>query len=266
MLNLALKINRISHVVFIRNFYSTLRKEKSKLFEQQVQRNAQKRRLYSEEQVNENLEYLNNILKENKTRNILIYTCESTGSTRVNLLGIVAGFFLIGASYNTWFIFGSERYRGRNLDNEGGVYGSILRTLHSEYFRISICAVTSILGINLNDSCDSQVEYGILKIELFFLKGVMMIATALFFTARTVNRLYLLKGGQSIGLVTDGIFGKNYKYVLNLNETTFSSTRKSRSAQVTFKNKNHYMYFIMNNIDGKFHEKAIFDYVICTKR
>lgn len=78
--------------------------------------------------------------------------------------------------------------------------------------------------------------------------------------------MYLLKGGQSIGIVTDGLFGREFKYVLDLDATSFSSTRKMRNSQVSFKNKNHYFYFLMNNIEGEYQEKILFDNVICVKR
>lgn len=93
-----------------------------------------------------------------------------------------------------------------------------------------------------------------------------MFFVTLFFTARSVNKLYLLKGGHSIGIVTDGIFGKNLKYVLDLGNTSFSATRIARTPQVTFKNKKHFFYFQMNNVNGVYHEKEVFDHVICVKR
>ena len=84
-----------------------------------------------------------------------------------------------------------------------------------------------------------------------------------FFTMRSVNRMYLLKGSRQLGVVTDGLFGKQMTYKFVLEDTTFSSTRMKRSSMISFKNKNHYFYFLVNNIDGEFHEKALFDHVIC---
>jgi hypothetical protein len=91
-------------------------------------------------------------------------------------------------------------------------------------------------------------------------------AVSFFFTTRSVNKLYLLKGGNSIGLVTDGIFGRPFIYTFNLPETDFKSTRRQRKAHISFKNKRHYFYFLLNNVDGIFHEKLLFDHFICTQR
>ncbi len=74
------------------------------------------------------------------------------------------------------------------------------------------------------------------------------------------------KGSQKIGVITDGLFGKKMAYELALADTTFSSTRMTRSTIITFKNKQHYLYFIMNNLEGKFLEKQLFDSVICASR
>lgn len=89
-----------------------------------------------------------------------------------------------------------------------------------------------------------------------------MVAT-FFFTMRTVNKMYLLKGSRSIGVVTDGLFGKQMTYKLALDQTSFTSTRLKRTSMISFKNKNHYFYFLLNNIEGEYHEKALFDHVVC---
>lgn len=60
-----------------------------------------------------------------------------------------------------------------------------------------------------------------------------MLFVTMLFTSRSVNRLVLLKGGSKIGVITDGIFGKNMVYTLNLNETSFRTIRNPQSAQVS---------------------------------
>lgn len=97
-------------------------------------------------------------------------------------------------------------------------------------------------------------------------KGTVSIIGSIFLTMRSVSKLYLLKGGKTIGLVTDGILGKQMNYVLDLNLTEFTTARRARTPQVLFKNKRHFFYFMMNNVNGEYHEKALFDHVICTKR
>lgn len=118
---------------------------------------------------------------------------------------------------------------------------STFRTISSEKFKYSVCSIVAVIGVGI-------------------------LATTFFFTMRSVNKIYLLKGSKSIGIITDGLFGKPFSYELALGETSFSSTRMNRSSIITFKNKKHYLYFLVNNVEGKFHEKQLFDHVICGAR
>jgi hypothetical protein len=47
-----------------------------------------------------------------------------------------------------------------------------------------------------------------------------------------VNKLYLLKGGNSLGLVTDGFLGREMTYRMNLSDTSFTRKRIDRVATV----------------------------------
>ena len=115
------------------------------------------------------------------------------------------------------------------------------RMISSPSFKYSVCSVVALVGVGI-------------------------LATTCVFTMRSVNKMYLLKGGNSIGVITEGLFGKTMPFELALSETNFSSTRMKRSSLITFKNKNHYFYFIVNNLEGEFHEKELFDHVICSTR
>jgi hypothetical protein len=85
-------------------------------------------------------------LAENKVKNILVYSCKSDGGARVNLLGVIGGFFLLGSAYNSWFVFTSDRFKSRNIDNISGFYGGILRIQASDYFRIALVSIISCIG------------------------------------------------------------------------------------------------------------------------
>jgi hypothetical protein len=87
-----------------------------------------------------------------------------------------------------------------------------------------------------------------------------------FITMRSVNRMYLLKGSRQLGIVTDGIFGKNMKFKFALEETNFKNARMQRTPKIYFTNKKHYFYFNLDNIDGEIHEKVLFDNFICRSR
>ncbi len=200
---------------------------------------------HTQQQTSTDIAYLKNLLTENKTRNFLVYSCKSSGSAAVNLIGILGSCFLLVVSYNSWFIFGSTKFQETSSRREGsGWFTTILRTIGSEYFKYAACGVTALVA-------------------------VVIFIGSLAVTSRTVNKMYLLKGGKSLGLVTDGVFGRNMTFTLNLEETSFNQIRirpDKRESQIWFKNKRHFFYFGLNNVDGEFHEKLLFDRVICAVR
>lgn len=205
---------------------------------QQVTRNYSTQ---TEGQVESVAEVLKNKLADNQTQNILIASCKSTGSLRVNIMGLVGSLMMLAAGYNSWYIFASFEGRKRNRGLESSFLNSVLDIIQSPSFKIAICSVIILVGFGI-------------------------FASTMMFTLRMVNKLYLLKGGQQIGIITDGFFGRNQTYRLNLNETSFKTTRRSKSTMIVFKNKKHFFYYSLNNVDSTFHEKALFDHYICKQR
>jgi hypothetical protein len=187
------------------------------------------------------LEKLNKLIKESATRNIKVYSCSSDGSIKVTLGGMLGSFILLFSSYNMWMIYGYDESTPNKLKNETGFFRASLETIYSKWFAVASCLSGAVAGAGIT-------------------------ATVLFFTSRSVNHLYLLKGGRQLGLITDGMFGRKFELVFNLEETTFKSTRMARKSQIFMKNKQHRFHYMLNNIEGVFHEKELFDLYICQKR
>ena len=55
-----------------------------------------------------------------------------------------------------------------------------------------------------------------------------VILFSFYLSSHRVNKLYLLKGGNSLGLVTDGILGREMTYRMNLSDTSFTRKRIDR--------------------------------------
>lgn len=86
-------------------------------------------------------------LAENKLKNILVYSVsKESGGIAINMMGIVAGVLLFAASWSTWHLFSSVRFRNRNLDNESGIFKAVLNAIGSEYFKIGLCSSIVIVG------------------------------------------------------------------------------------------------------------------------
>lgn len=107
----------------------------------------QAKRSYVNQETN-TVEILQKKLAENKLKNLLIYTCDSSGSVRTNIIGVIGSVILLGASYNSWYLFSSFRFKNRKIEENSGFLGSILKIIGSDYFKIMLCSTTAIIGEN----------------------------------------------------------------------------------------------------------------------
>lgn len=103
------------------------------------------KRSYSNQETT-TVEILQKKLAENKSKNLLIYTCSSSGSIRTNMLGFIGSVILLGASYNSWYLFSSFRFKNRKIEENSGFLGTILKIIGSDYFKIMLCSTTAIIG------------------------------------------------------------------------------------------------------------------------
>lgn len=96
---------------------------------------------------------LNQKLTENRLKNILVYSCEKENGLAINIMGLFAGVLLMGASWSTWHLFSSVRFKKRNIENESGFFKTVLKIIGSEYFKMALCGVICLVG-NINNELD----------------------------------------------------------------------------------------------------------------
>jgi len=93
---------------------------------------------------------------------------------------------------------------------------------------------------------------------------------ALFFTLsyplRTVAQLKLLKGGRNVGVTTYWHFGRTRYFAVPVDDVSCRRSRASSPAYAAMKIRGHWMYFLLDTRDGRFHEPELFDYVIGLNR
>ena len=95
------------------------------------------------------IKLLNDRLADNKSKNILIYSLNKSGSTAVNTFGVVGCVLLLFASYNSFLLFSSVRFKNRKIEDDGGFSSRVFRAIGSERFKYSLCGVVAFIGIYL---------------------------------------------------------------------------------------------------------------------
>lgn len=138
--------NHVNHLKNINKLKTLIFRDKTYSF-QLINNNTKSLKRFSTEAPQESIaNILNKKLAENKTANILVYTCKPTGSVLLNSVGVFVCFLLLGAGYNTFLLFDSVRFKSRKLEDDDSFMSKAIRMVASERFKYSLCIVISILG------------------------------------------------------------------------------------------------------------------------
>jgi len=96
--------------------------------------------------------------------------------------------------------------------------------------------------------------------------GCLVLFFAASYPLRSVSALTLLKGGKELGVTTYSYFGRTRYFSVPLEDVSCTRSRLSSPNHAAMKIRGHWMYFLLDNRDGKFHQPQLFDYVIGLNR
>lgn len=96
--------------------------------------------------------------------------------------------------------------------------------------------------------------------------GFVVLFFTLSYPLRTVAQLTLLKGGRNLGVTTYWHFGRTRYFTVPLDDVSCRRSRTASPAYAAMKIRGHWMYFLLDTLDGRFHEPELYDYVIGLNR
>ena len=86
------------------------------------------------------------------------------------------------------------------------------------------------------------------------------------YPARCVRRLFLLKDGSSIGVVTYGFWPGGRKFTVPLHDVSASNALRSANLFHKLNVRRRWFSFLLNRRDGKFLHPSTYETVIALKR
>jgi hypothetical protein len=181
-------------------------------------------------------------INESLSRNMLIYSKSSNDGMLKSFYGL--GFFAVMSLWGLSNLQLTDTVKIKRASNDNN-NDSTIRSFQEFVTSNAFINVTSVLLIFIGAS-----------VAGFFL----------FSNLREVNKLYLLKGSNKIGIVADGIFARQQTFKVNLADVSFKTLRKDDSKMLKFKVKDKSGYFNMNLVEGSIDEKELFDYIVCSQR
>jgi hypothetical protein len=99
----------------------------------------------------------------------------------------------------------------------------------------------------------------------YYLGGAIF-AACIIYPARCVRRLYLLKDGSSIGVVTYGFWPSARKFTAPLENVSAKMALQSGGIFHKLNIRDRWVSYLVNKREGKFYNKSIYEAVIALKR
>lgn len=183
-------------------------------------------------------------INESLSRNMLIFSKPSNDGMLKSFYGL--GFFAIMSLWGLSNLKLTNNVKIKQIPNDDN-------SNNQGFIRIFQEFITTTTFINVTS-------------VILMLIGTSVAAFFLFTNLREVNKLYLLKGSNKIGIVVDGIFARQQTLKVNLADVSFKTVRTDDLRMLKFKVKDKTGYFNMNLVEGTLHEQELFDCIVCSQR
>lgn len=102
--------------------------------------------------------------------------------------------------------------------------------------------------------------------EGLILLGAAIFAACVIYPARCIRRLYLLKDGASVGIVTYGFWPGARKFTVPLQHVSSQNALQSVGIFHKVQIKDRWFSHLVNRREGTFYNKTIYETVIALKR
>ncbi|CAF0859072.1 unnamed protein product [Adineta ricciae] len=103
------------------------------------------------------------------------------------------------------------------------------------------------------------------NIVIVLLSGAIFVASIIY-PARCVRRLYLLKDGSSVGIVTYALWPSARKFTVPLSDVSVHTALKGVGIFQKLYIRNQRLSHLVNSREGKFYNKSLYETVIALKR
>jgi len=105
-----------------------------------------------------------------------------------------------------------------------------------------------------------------LSLDSIYCLGGAIFGACLIYPARCIRRLYLLKDGSSIGVVTYAFLPSARKFTVPLEKVSAKTSLQSAGIFHKLTIRDRWLSHLINKHEGKFYNKTIYDTVIALKR
>lgn len=199
-------------------------------------------------------------IKTSFTQNVLIFEHKDRILPVLGVIGLLQFIALDAVAYWSFFLFGTVTAKQENLTSDSSLLERAATIVPTKRFRY----VTNGLIVLL-----SKQKKNIIIVSSFFCYcylGGAIFGACLIYPARCIRRLYLLKDGSSVGIVTYGLWSSARKFTVPLENVSAQVSIKGVGIFHKLHIRNRWFSHVLNVREGKFYNKDLYETVIALKR
>ena len=191
------------------------------------------------------------------SKNLLVFEYKDRILPVLGVIGFIQFIALDLVAYWSFYLFGTVTAREENLTTNSTLIDRAATIVPTNRFRYTTNGIIVLLSKFCYEFYENE--------NLYFLGGAIF-AACIIYPARCVRRLYLLKDGKSVGVVTYGLWPSARKFTIPLEDISAKTSVQNTGVFHKINFRNRWLSHLVNSREGKFYNKTIYDTVIALKR
>jgi hypothetical protein len=191
------------------------------------------------------------------THNRLVFEYKDSIIPFLAGIGLLQFVALDLVAYWSFYIFGTVTAREDQLKSDSTLLERAATVVPTNRFRYATTASIVVL---------SEWKTYIVMSYIKYILGSAIFAVCIIYPSRCIRRLYLLKDGSSVGIVTYSLWPSARKFTIPLEHVSSHTALHGVGIFHKLKLKTYRFSHLVNRKDGHFYEKSIYETVIALKR
>ncbi|UJR09908.1 hypothetical protein I4U23_014130 [Adineta vaga] len=180
-------------------------------------------------------------IQKSLTKNVLVFEYKDRILPVIGLIGLVQFIAFNFIAYWSFHLFGTVTAKEENLTTHSSLLERAATIIPTNKFRYTT------------------------NIIIVLLSGAIF-AASIIYPARCIRRIYLLKDGSSVGIVTYALWPSARKFIVPLSDVSVHTALKGVGIFQKLHIRDRWLSHLVNSREGTFYNKSLYETIIALKR
>jgi len=191
------------------------------------------------------------------SHNILVFEYKDRILPLLGIIGLTQFIALDFVAYWSFYLFGTVTAKEENLTSNSTLIERAATIVPTKRFRYVTNLIIVLLSKRIYQKIYLSTDYHL---------GGAIFGACLIYPTRCIRRLYLLKDGSSIGVVTYALWPSARKFTVPLENVSGKTSLQPRGIFHKLNIRNRWLSYLVNKREGKFYNQTLYETVIALKR